>query len=193
MRRKSRRWRRVRASCGRRSGEARGGRRGGTRMARARARVFMYSSARTCPVVTNLQAVTRAVRLVHCLLQHQRFIVVVPRVVRVLTSAPRARRHLRVTARGEVGKSLLISVKSEEGQVKISRPSRRVSARRKNKNKKSATQTYHRRPPECAAPSSLHTPIPRETSAARPARATSSFRAEVRPQATPDARHSRRP
>ena len=55
-------------------------------------------------MVTNLQAVTRAVRLVHGPLQHQRFIVVVPRVVRVLASAPRARRHLRVTARGEVTK-----------------------------------------------------------------------------------------
>ena len=54
--------------------------------------------------VTHLQAVTRAVRLVHGLLQHQGLIVVVPRVVRVLASAPRARRHLRVTARGEVTK-----------------------------------------------------------------------------------------
>jgi hypothetical protein len=40
---------------------------------------------------------------------------------------------------------------------------------------------------------SLHTPIPRENSAARPARATPPFRAEARPQAVPEARHARRP
>ena len=34
---------------------------------------------------------------------------------------------------------------------------------------------------------SLHAPIPRENSAARPARATPPFRAEARPQAVPEA------
>ena len=61
---------------------------------------------------------------------------------------------------------------------------------------KSASQTYqaiNAAPTECAAPSSLHTPFPRETSAARPARARPPLRAEVRPQAAPDAQHARRP
>ena len=41
---------------------------------------------------------------------------------------------------------------------------------------------------------SLPTPIPRETSAARPARALPfPFRAEARPQTVPEARHARRP